>query len=238
VNPVHQTSSFPSLRLSVPHSSAFIISCSECSYHCLQSRVQYSASRDHSSLLDHYSDQHSHSSYSLYINDENFISHDLLAHSPVCLVCHRRLGPDQRRTVSGSVSVPMSITVGHFIQAIFPWRGFHSFFPPCQPPPLNHQLTVPRRLNLAQTCTTEYPTSGNPPPSSACVCTGLANLNYGSCTTCLNSNDQQVGQIIAGLSTYCTQLINGCVFQCGFTTCASSDVGCQCAESYLQDIYK
>jgi len=92
-------------------------------------------------------------------------------------------------------------------------------------------------LDLAQTCTTEYPTTGNPPPSSACVCTGLANLNYGSCTTCLNSNDQQVGQAVAGLSMYCTQLINGCVFQCGFTTCASSDVGCQCAESYLQDIY-
>jgi hypothetical protein len=103
---------------------------------------------------------------------------------------------------------------------------------------IDHSVDALHRLDLAQTCTTEYPTTGNPPPSSACVCTGLANLNYGSCTTCLNSNDQQVGQAVAGLSMYCTQLINGCVFQCGFTTCASSDVGCQCAESYLQDIYK
>ena len=93
-------------------------------------------------------------------------------------------------------------------------------------------------LNLGATCIAEYSSSGNSSASTACACRGLPGLSYSSCTSCLETNSPTLAQGLQQLSTFCTDFIKQCKYECDFATCNSSDVACQCKESYLQNIYK
>jgi len=92
-------------------------------------------------------------------------------------------------------------------------------------------------LDLGNTCIVEYPDQGSSPRSTACLCSGIASLKYSSCSSCLTSNSPALAQSVAQLATFCTVFISGCQYECAFDTCASSNVQCQCAEPYLQNIY-
>lgn len=92
-------------------------------------------------------------------------------------------------------------------------------------------------LDLGNTCIVEYPEQGSSPRATACLCNAIDGLGYTSCTSCLTSAAPALAQSLSQLSTFCTDFVNGCKYECAFETCAAADVQCQCQESYLQGIY-
>lgn len=109
-------------------------------------------------------------------------------------------------------------------------------FDPGQTPQVCMQ-SCQQLLDLGASCIAEYSSSGNSSGSTACLCHGLPELDYSSCTSCLQTHSATVAQGLGQLSTFCTDFIKQCKYECDFPTCNSSDVACQCKETYLQDIY-
>lgn len=70
-----------------------------------------------------------------------------------------------------------------------------------------------------------------------CFCESFPSDAAG-CATCLtNNNAAALGQLLTGTQTDCGAQQQNCAFACAFDTCASSDIACQCSDTYLSAIF-
>lgn len=88
-------------------------------------------------------------------------------------------------------------------------------------------------------CGKRYPAAANSTNAfQACFCDVIDSAQVSQCASCLNTNNaSSAGTIVTKTTELCQNFAQGCVYQCDFTTCDSSDVACQCNKDYLQDIY-
>ncbi len=84
-------------------------------------------------------------------------------------------------------------------------------------------------------CTTEQSTSLS---IAACFCVGLpSTTELTVCSSCLSSDSQSaMAMNLMAVGQACGNALQTCAFECSFDTCQSSDVKCQCSETYLQNI--
>ena len=63
---------------------------------------------------------------------------------------------------------------------------------------------------------------------NACWCNNFPS-DAASCATCLNTNNAAaLASLITTDQTACPSALKSCLFECSFSTCASTDVACQC----------
>jgi len=88
-------------------------------------------------------------------------------------------------------------------------------------------------------CTEQFPPSGGTTSGAqACFCDALSTAALSTCASCLTSNNAaSAATYVTGLTAECQDFTQKCTFECDFPTCNSADISCQCAPSYLQNIY-
>lgn len=60
-----------------------------------------------------------------------------------------------------------------------------------------------------------------------------------SCSTCLSANGQEeLSGVLGAIPSACSSYQQTCQKECAFDTCISTDVACQCSETYLANIYQ
>ncbi|KAJ9106053.1 hypothetical protein QFC20_004114 [Naganishia adeliensis] len=74
----------------------------------------------------------------------------------------------------------------------------------------------------------------------SCFCSGIpSESDVSTCSTCLTSNNgAEMAGVLSAIPSACGTYQKTCQKECGFDTCPSSDVGCQCSEAYLANIYQ
>ncbi|KAJ9107525.1 hypothetical protein QFC21_000982 [Naganishia friedmannii] len=74
----------------------------------------------------------------------------------------------------------------------------------------------------------------------SCFCNGLAaESDMSTCSTCLSSNGQEeLSGVLGAIPSACSSYQQTCQKECAFNTCPSSDVACQCSQTYLANIYQ
>ena len=71
----------------------------------------------------------------------------------------------------------------------------------------------------------------------SCFCEAYPS-DAAACATCLTSNDAAaLGKLLTATQADCAAQQKDCNFACAFPTCESSDIACQCSETYLANIY-
>jgi len=91
-------------------------------------------------------------------------------------------------------------------------------------------------VEVSYLCENQY--SSDITDINGCFCDAFPS-DADACATCLNSNNAgALASLLTSDETACPQAITGCLVQCSFATCDSSDINCQCAASYLESIYQ
>lgn len=74
----------------------------------------------------------------------------------------------------------------------------------------------------------------------SCFCSGApSSSDVSTCSSCLSSNDAaELAGVLSAIPDACATYTRTCQKECGFDTCASTDIACQCSESYLASIYQ
>jgi len=88
-------------------------------------------------------------------------------------------------------------------------------------------------------CSTQYPATADVTSGAqACFCDALPASALGDCAACLQTNNAASAYTYVNtLPATCQDFTQKCTNQCDFPTCASSDINCQCSQTYLQNIY-
>ncbi|KAK8854898.1 hypothetical protein IAR55_003637 [Kwoniella newhampshirensis] len=89
-------------------------------------------------------------------------------------------------------------------------------------------------IQSAYLCETSYSSNTD---VYGCFCNNYPS-DASDCASCLNSNDAAaLASLLTSTQTACPAARQQCFFECSFDTCPSSDIACQCAGTYLENIY-
>ncbi|KAK4684683.1 hypothetical protein P7C73_g5487, partial [Tremellales sp. Uapishka_1] len=89
-------------------------------------------------------------------------------------------------------------------------------------------------IEVAYLCETEYSQSTD---IFGCFCQSLP-TDLSDCSTCVTSNNAaSLGSLMSAASATCTTFEQQCMFECSFATCDSTDIACQCGDTYLENIF-
>jgi len=90
-------------------------------------------------------------------------------------------------------------------------------------------------IEVSDLCETQYADSGT--QAYGCYCNAFPSDASG-CASCLNSNNAAaLASLVTSTISDCPTQLKECTFECAFTTCASTDVACQCDATYLLNIF-